>query len=331
MKAKELENIEKQTLMEEIFDQIDTYVMVLDNRNTVLIANKKVKEKYGNVIGKKCYEVHHKTPKAPDFCVMNCVKDGITGDTTFFDDAITKRWYDVSVSKILVGDKCFFVHLMTDVNEKHFQEEKIIELNQALRVLNKILRHDILNNITVIMLSLEMMKTEDISLKNRALSAIQKSVELVNKMRDLETAISSGGELKPYDAKTKLAEIIISFPEIKFKIEGNCKILADEAIISVFNNLLRNAVIHGKADKVDIFMEKKSGFCTIKISDNGVGIPDVIKDKLFDEGVSYDENKGMGLGLYIVKKTIERYGGDVSFENNVPKGTTFILKLKKSL
>ena len=33
----------------------------------------------------------------------------------------------------------------------------------------------------------------------------------------------------------------------------------------------------------------------------------------------------------IVKKTIERYGGEVSFENNVPKGTTFILKLKKSL
>jgi signal transduction histidine kinase len=78
-------------------------------------------------------------------------------------------------------------------------------------------------------------------------------------------------------------------------------------------------------------MEKKSDFCTIKISDNGIGIPDAIKDKLFEEGVSYGENKGMGLGLYIVKKTIERYGGEVSFENNVPKGTTFILKLKKSL
>jgi len=331
MKAKELKNIEKQTLMEEIFDQIDTYVMVLDDKNTVLIANKKVKEKYGNVIGKKCYEVHHKTPIAPDFCVMNCVKDGIAGDTTFYDDAITKRWYDVSVSKILVGDNCFFVHLMTDVNEKHFREEKIIELNQALRVLNKILRHDILNNITVIMLSLEMIKTEDISLKNRALSAIEKSVELVNKMRDLETAISSGGELKSYDVRAKLAEIILSYPEIKFRIEGNCKIFADEAITSVFNNLLRNAVIHGKADKVEISMEKNIDFCNIKISDNGVGIPDVIKDKLFDEGVSYGDNKGMGLGLYIVKKTIERYGGEVSFENNAPKGTTFILKLKNSL
>jgi len=212
--------------------------------------------------------------------------------------------------------------------EKHLSEEKIVELNQALRILNKILRHDMLNNISVIMLSLEMMKTDDIVLKNRALSAIEKSIKLVSKMRDLEAAISSGGELKPYDVKTSLDESIINFPEIKFKIQGNCKVLADEALVPVFNNVIGNAAIHGKSDRVDILIEKIGDYCNIKISDNGTGVDEKIKDTLFDEGVSYGENRGMGLGLYIVKKTIARYGGEVSFEENTPKGATFILKLK---
>jgi len=329
MKKDELTNIEKQLLMGEIFNQLDIFAMILDDTNTIRMTNKKVKENFGDIIGKKCYEIHHNASKPPDFCAINKIKNGMPGAETFFDDVVTNKWYDVSVSKIVLGDSYFYVHLMTDVNEKYISDEKVLELNQALRVLNKILRHDILNNISVIMMSLEMMKTEDTTLKNRAFSAIKKSVELVDKMKELENAISSGGELKPFDVNILLRDIIYNYPKIKFKIEGNCNVLADEALFSVFNNLLSNAVIHGEADKIEIIMKQKNNYCIIEISDNGKGIPETIRETLFEEGVGYGEDKGMGLGLYIVKKTIGRYGGEVSFKDNVPQGSVFILKLKR--
>ncbi len=328
MKKEQITNIEKQMLMEEIFNQLDIFAMILDDTRTIRMTNKKVKDEFGDVIGKKCYEIHHNTSKPPEFCAINKIINGLPGKETFLDNVFTNKWYDLSVSKIVLGDSYFYVHLMTDVNEKHIIDEKVLELNQALRVLNKILRHDILNNISVIMLSLEMMKTEDTTLKDKALLAIKKSIGLVDKMKELENAISSGAELIPYDVNLLLRESIYNYPKIKFEIDGNCNVLADEALLSVFNNLFSNAEIHGKADKVNIKVYKKDNFCIMKISDNGKGIPDKIRANLFEEGVSYGENRGLGLGLYIVKKTIGRYGGEVSFEDNSPNGTTFILKLK---
>ena len=319
---------EKQMLMEEIFNQLDIYAMVLDDSSNILLTNKKVKDDFGEIIGKKCYEVHHNASSPPESCAMEKIKNGMVGEETFFDDAVTKKWYDVTVSKIKLEEKPLYIHLMSDVTQKHQSEERIVELNHALRVLNKILRHDMLNNISVIMVSLEMMKTKDLTLKNRALKAIEKSIELVNKMRDLEAAISSGGKLSPYDVNKIIKDSIVNFPEIKFKISGGCTVLADEALLPVLNNIIGNASIHGKADKIDISIEKRDDCCTVKISDNGLGIHDKIKGGMFDEGTSYGENQGMGLGLYIVKKTIERYGGDVSYEDNSPHGATFILKLK---
>jgi two-component system sensor kinase len=50
-----------------------------------------------------------------------------------------------------------------------------------------------------------------------------------------------------------------------------------------------------------------------------------VKEKIFDEGFSYGERRGTGLGLYLVKKTMERYGGSVRVEDNKPQGAVFVL------
>ena len=67
---------------------------------------------------------------------------------------------------------------------------------------------------------------------------------------------------------------------------------------------------------------------SIKIADYGKGIPESIKENIFEEGISFGDSKGSGLGLYIVKKTVERYGGSIIVEDNTPQGTIFIIKLK---
>ncbi|RLF64335.1 MAG: hypothetical protein DRN33_02395 [Thermoplasmata archaeon] len=119
--------------------------------------------------------------------------------------------------------------------------------------------------------------------------------------------------------------------ELEFKIKGNCTIKADEAIHSVIDNIVRNAVVHSGTDRMDIEMKSNNEECEIRIADYGKGIPDKIKEKIFDERFKHGDTGGSGLGLYIVRKTIERYGGSIHVENNEPNGTVFVIKLRRQV
>jgi signal transduction histidine kinase len=67
----------------------------------------------------------------------------------------------------------------------------------------------------------------------------------------------------------------------------------------------------------------------IRISDNGPGIPDTIRDNLFEPFVSAGKPNGTGLGLAIVSKIIADHGGAVGVESTSAHGTTFLVKLPR--
>lgn len=68
----------------------------------------------------------------------------------------------------------------------------------------------------------------------------------------------------------------------------------------------------------------------LKISDNGKGIPEEFREKIFEEGFKYGNSANTGLGLYLVKQTIDRYGGSIEINENSPSGAVFLIKLKKA-
>jgi signal transduction histidine kinase len=53
-----------------------------------------------------------------------------------------------------------------------------------------------------------------------------------------------------------------------------------------------------------------------------------LKRKIFEPGFTLDPATGSGLGLYVVRKVVERYGGRVWVEDTKPKGATFVIRLK---
>lgn len=100
-----------------------------------------------------------------------------------------------------------------------------------------------------------------------------------------------------------------------------------DKVQQVLINLIRNA---GHASeprsKIEIEIESQDNFWLIKVRDYGKGIPDEIKEKVWEPFFT-TKSSGTGLGLDICKKIIENHNGEIWFESELNKGTTFYIKL----
>ena len=95
-------------------------------------------------------------------------------------------------------------------------------------------------------------------------------------------------------------------------------------------NLIRNAITYTQEDgKVEITVKrKKDGHVMIAVSDNGEGMSEEDQKKVFEpfeQGSKGKMNKGVGLGLSLVRDIVKLHGGEVSLESAVGKGTTVTL------
>ncbi|MBQ5925566.1 MAG: HAMP domain-containing histidine kinase [Paludibacteraceae bacterium] len=108
------------------------------------------------------------------------------------------------------------------------------------------------------------------------------------------------------------------------------KVLVDKEMIGhVFSNLLKNAiqsVPKERMGRIDVVIRCDDHYVYVSIIDNGDGILDENKDKIFDVNFS-TKIYGMGLGLVVVKNVIEQAGGTVTFSSTYGKGSEFVVSL----
>jgi two-component system sensor histidine kinase CiaH len=101
------------------------------------------------------------------------------------------------------------------------------------------------------------------------------------------------------------------------------------------NNLLENAVRYSPADSiVRLTLHDGQKSTCIRVSDEGIGIPDEEKPRLFRKfhRIGREDTrrtKGTGLGLYLTRRIATDHGGTIRVEDNHPKGSTFIIELPK--
>jgi signal transduction histidine kinase len=90
-------------------------------------------------------------------------------------------------------------------------------------------------------------------------------------------------------------------------------------------NLLLNAceVVPAESGKIEIELRRKGENLEIRIADNGLGIADAVRDRLFEPFVSHGKENGTGMGLTVVQKILQDHGGDVGVEQTSASGTTF--------
>ena len=121
--------------------------------------------------------------------------------------------------------------------------------------------------------------------------------------------------------------------EIKLDVADTGLIInADnEELRRAFINILRNSIQAMNERGVLTISAKVVGKnVQVEISDDGTGIPEEIKDRIFEPNFS-TKTDGMGLGLAIVKKTIDDLNGKIVFSSEKGKGTTFIVQIPISV
>lgn len=161
---------------------------------------------------------------------------------------------------------------------------------------------------------------------------------LMNKLLELARADTSRPKGGVIDVVPELSDIVEDFRKRGLKIEHTCAEgsiivnISDEALRSAISNLLENSLQHGGPDvTVNIVMRRvrKDGrsYLRLDISDNGVGIPEKDRERIFDR--FYTTNKeagGTGLGLSIVKTIVESHGGTIELGSN-EGGLSFIITM----
>jgi signal transduction histidine kinase len=97
----------------------------------------------------------------------------------------------------------------------------------------------------------------------------------------------------------------------------------------VFYNLLLNACEAAPTvgGKIEVTAAEVEGSISISISDNGAGIADSIRDRLFHPFISYGKENGTGLGLAVVQKIVQDHGGEISVERTDSQRTVFTILL----
>lgn len=124
--------------------------------------------------------------------------------------------------------------------------------------------------------------------------------------------------------ESKNTQINLSLPQQSFYV------FADKNhLVRVLNNMIKNAVEaipDSRQGKIDVTLSKVDNMAVIKVIDNGVGIPDEMKERVFVPNFT-TKNSGTGLGLAISKNIIESVSGKIYFETEKDVGTTFFVEL----
>jgi len=208
------------------------------------------------------------------------------------------------------------------VQLRHDLEEALKQANLYL----DIMVHDINNDATAALgygsLLLERLGGEEGEQLGRLLSRIRHSSETIRDVSTIRKIRSSAAVLQQIPLDPVIRQEIGQFPDTDIRYAGTgLSVCADDLVSVIFTNLLSNSVKYsGPGVRIEIAVTESSGWAGITVRDNGPGIPENLRPHLFERFSHGPAKKsGMGLGLYLTRMLVERYGGTIRVDD--PPGT----------
>ena len=315
----------------------------MDKHGTVEYANPTLETQLGcdasGLVGKSRFPLVH---RAESETVAETMSETLArGETwqselTLNRDDGEQRTVTQTVKPVYDGEDIErLIGVAGDVTQKRRQE-------QQLSVLQRILRHDLRNNLNVVLLSVQIAKREatEESVRQQLEGAertIDETLSLSRKVKQFQQAFEGGDvEHKIVDLVEVTREQLATLRaeqtdvEVEVNISETARVVTIELIERAIRNVLRNAVEHNDADTVQIEITLRrrpdEGEVELRIADNGPGIPDETVEVLSAEQEEQVKHLS-GFGLWAVQWVLTLSGGRLEFAENEPRGTVAKLVL----
>jgi len=271
-----------------------------------------------------------------------------TGEPESFDLDFTpsNKWLHISVYS---PAKEYFVAIFDDITEHKmieyetkFHEEELSRFSVALGIANKkltllssITRHDINNQLTVLMGYLELleMKQPDSSFSdyfNKITSASERIQAMIQFTKTYEgIGVNAPIWQNTHElVNTAGKEVVLGDIKLVNDIPADMAMFADQLIVKVFFNLMDNAVRYGgRITTIRFTVEKRDSDCVIVCEDDGNGIPAEDKEKIFERGFG----KNTGLGLFLSREILSITGITIKETGEPGKGARFEMTVPKGM
>jgi len=238
-----------------------------------------------------------------------------------------------------------------DITEIKAYQEKLKKKNSEILEFTNMVTHDLKKPLTTMNIVLGLARKNAFGpLNPDGVDAIDTGIEASKYMQEMLEDLLACAKLETGTQELSLEKT--GFKELADEVVGKLKFQIEEKKITVtvpeteisimtdrkqltrvLMNLVGNAInyIGSGPDKfIRIGWELKNGTQVFIVADNGIGIPDQSKETLFAKfkrGANVSGVQGTGLGLSIVKGIVEALGGNIWFESEVDKGTTFYFTL----
>ena len=205
------------------------------------------------------------------------------------------------------GDLTGWVGTVTDITERKKIGDAIELANKKLNLMNNVTRHDILNTITGVYGLIDMAKsTSSTEERLQLLTDVKDLIRIIQRQIDFTKQYQEVGIHIPQwqNVLDVINRVLPNFDKsgLNFIIDiKNLEVYADPLLEKVFYNLIDNSIRYGETlDTVSISFTGSSEGITLIFEDNGVGIPEIDKEHIFERGVG----KNTGLGLFITREIL---------------------------
>jgi len=242
------------------------------------------------------------------------------------------------------------VTVIQDITRQRKLEHDAIEAKEQAELYIDLLSHDI-SNMNAAVSSYLQAAVDKIDIEQKNMHFFTKSQEILSNSNELIETVRKIQRVESHDSRYGLVDLgwlledlrseYEHYPgrEVKINYKTSIKkfVMAGDLLRDVFTNLLSNAIKHSTGPvEISIVLNKvfEAGreHYKVWVEDDGPGIPDELKSKLFQRKMrGRTKTTGSGLGLYLVKKLVEDLNGRVWVEDRVPgdpsKGARFVVLL----
>lgn len=270
-------------------------------------------------------------------------KQSFKGEVLSYTKNGAPLWFELFVNPVQKGNQeLSFIGVIRDITAKKEAEQFLRDKNEEMNNFVYKASHDIRGPLASIigLTNLGIDRVDSAEAKQYFELIRSSTARLDNILQDLLeiSKISHASlEITEIDVEKTIEEIISSLRhsneniQIDFTFEKLKHIRGDKKIFtSLIQNLLDNSVKYSDLSKkkpfIKVSVSQTDSETTFEIIDNGIGIPENLQSRVFDMFFrATDQSKGTGLGLFIVKASVEKIGGKISFISQENLGTNFKL------